>query len=84
MLETAGHHVPLHGRNPEKLASVEAALAPIDPAATSIYLDAPRPLRDYKLLAATGAKWLNLFDVTVRALTSASHMCPSHAPSRRC
>ena len=35
--------------------------------ATSIYLDAPRPLRDYKLLAATGAKWLNLFDVTVRA-----------------
>ena len=35
MLETAGHHVPLHGRNPEKLASVEAALAPIDPAATA-------------------------------------------------
>ena len=40
--------------------------------ATSIYLDAPRPLRDYKLLAATGAKWLNLFDVTVCA-----HLCHS-------
>jgi len=44
--------------------------------ATSIYLDAPRPLRDYKLLAATGAKWLNLFDVTVRAhLHSISNVC---------
>ncbi len=42
MLETAGHHVPLHGRNPEKLASVEAALAPINPAATA----APKRMSD--------------------------------------
>ena len=54
------------GSNSEKIAASGRILRTGIPA-TSIYLDAPRPLRDYKLLAATGAKWLNLFDVTVRA-----------------
>ena len=47
MLVTAGHHVVLHGRNPVKLASVEAALAPVDPAATA----APKRMSDIEAFA---------------------------------
>ena len=39
--------MPLHGRNPEKLASVEAALAPVDPAATA----APKRMSDFEAYA---------------------------------
>lgn len=47
MLVTAGHHVLLHGRNPVKLSSVEAALAPVDPAATA----APKRMSDIETYA---------------------------------
>lgn len=42
MLVTAGHHVLLHSRNLVKLPSAEAALAPVDPAATA----APKGMSD--------------------------------------